>query len=563
MGRLIYTPGPDIKFRTGVIGKVTDEPEKTVSGAIASFDDGADNKPLHALSVSIEPVQDLHGYAAPWPAGGGKNLIPDGTDTSNGYISGKYMGESGNTYTSGEYYVSEYFQIEASAVYTLSTNGTAPNAPSICFYDTDKEYISGQKFGNQLSRVITTPSNAVYARCSQSNNLSTRIVQFELGSAATTPTPYSNICPISGWDEATVTRTGKNLLDCTKYSTTTHYNNSRVKTILPNKIVVGSASEDGRVGTWTRNDIKIPYIKGPITITFSGKYYNRSENTNATIYLRYGTDPKLGGSFWSDVKNISVQGGINSIGEGTFSLSGTIPEGAFLVIGLSPNSTASSVTLGGDFEIYDLQVELGSATEYEETNIQQVTVGLDEARYGGVLDVTTGTLTVDVMFKTLTGVNSVDGGNWELTSGNNYKYFYLNRDYGSWTSVAYTEQALNADPRLKCNMGLVSYQTLSTVKGVALAYGYRVTLPDFPADDHTLDEFRTYLASNPIQIVIPLKNPQTVQLDPQQINTLLGENHIWSDAGDVEVTYPVSVRIPVIIRGVNDQEGEEADENDQ
>ena len=46
----------------------------SASGSIASFTDGS-ALPVESLSVSIEPVQDLHGYDAPWPAGGGKNLI--------------------------------------------------------------------------------------------------------------------------------------------------------------------------------------------------------------------------------------------------------------------------------------------------------------------------------------------------------------------------------------------------------------------------------------------------------------------------------------------------------
>ena len=47
----------------------------TASGPIASFPDGAENVPIKVLKVGVEPVQDLHGYDKPWPAGGGKNLI--------------------------------------------------------------------------------------------------------------------------------------------------------------------------------------------------------------------------------------------------------------------------------------------------------------------------------------------------------------------------------------------------------------------------------------------------------------------------------------------------------
>ena len=46
----------------------------TASGSIASFPDGADSIPVKNLTVAIEPVQDLHGYDHPWPAGGGVNI---------------------------------------------------------------------------------------------------------------------------------------------------------------------------------------------------------------------------------------------------------------------------------------------------------------------------------------------------------------------------------------------------------------------------------------------------------------------------------------------------------
>ena len=48
---------------------------KSVSGDIVSFDDAVE-APVQNLTVDIEPVQDLHGYDSPWPAGGGINKFP-------------------------------------------------------------------------------------------------------------------------------------------------------------------------------------------------------------------------------------------------------------------------------------------------------------------------------------------------------------------------------------------------------------------------------------------------------------------------------------------------------
>ena len=60
-------------------------PTDTVSGAVANFPDGA-ALPVKSLSVAIEPVQNLNGYGNPWPAGGGKNLLPKGENRASAGI---------------------------------------------------------------------------------------------------------------------------------------------------------------------------------------------------------------------------------------------------------------------------------------------------------------------------------------------------------------------------------------------------------------------------------------------------------------------------------------------
>ena len=46
----------------------------TVTGNPASFEASGNGK-LLSLSVPFSPIQDLHGYANPWPAGGGVNKL--------------------------------------------------------------------------------------------------------------------------------------------------------------------------------------------------------------------------------------------------------------------------------------------------------------------------------------------------------------------------------------------------------------------------------------------------------------------------------------------------------
>ena len=100
----------------------------------------------------------------------GNNLIPTGTDTSNGYVADKYLKNDGTLATpSGSFvtYVSEYFEVEPSEGYAYKFTNNTWSATSVCFYDANKTFISGNKINGQTSISITTPSNAKYARASQ------------------------------------------------------------------------------------------------------------------------------------------------------------------------------------------------------------------------------------------------------------------------------------------------------------------------------------------------------------------------------------------------------------
>ena len=61
----------------------------------------------------------------------------------------------------------------------------------------------------------------------------------------------------------------------------------------------------------------------------------------------------------------------------------------------------------------------------------------------------------------------------------------------------------------------------------------------------TLEDFTSYLSTQysngtPVHFVIPLKVPITYQLTPQEINTFVGHNNIWSNADRVEVEYDLA-----------------------
>ena len=164
--------------------------------AIATFETNL----RHGVKVEVPftPKQDLHGYDHPWPAGGSVNLIPDGTDASKGYLSNGYLNADGTTSAGSSWYVSEYFPVTAGETYTWSSSVSNISAASTCFYDENKQYISGEAANRELPKSLVAPENAVYCRTSQ-YLLNNQLCQIEKGNTASPIVPYKNICPISGW----------------------------------------------------------------------------------------------------------------------------------------------------------------------------------------------------------------------------------------------------------------------------------------------------------------------------------------------------------------------------
>ena len=174
------------------------------SGDIATFDDGGNDKPLKSLKVAINPVQDLHGYDSPWIGGGGKNICPDkhyqrdertyviGTDTNNTY---PFSLVSGQAYT---------FSLKTSATTTIQIYIKEENQASASNYGLTNGVVTftPSTTGNYIIVLKTALQDTPFSAFSE--------IMLEKGSTKTSYAPYSNICPISGWDEVNVTRCGKN-----------------------------------------------------------------------------------------------------------------------------------------------------------------------------------------------------------------------------------------------------------------------------------------------------------------------------------------------------------------
>lgn len=191
-------------------------PVDSASGAIASFSDGAAKNAV-ALSAAINPVQDLHGYENPWPAGGGINKLPsptafDETITDIRFQcdgNGKYVisGTSGGSRTLSKEI--QEITLPNEDIYLHLLNNEANSNVSIFFFNGTTQ-VAGLTFG-QVNRIykLTALSGATINKINivvapgQTVNI-TATPMLLTTNAVTAYSPYSNICPITGWTGANI-----------------------------------------------------------------------------------------------------------------------------------------------------------------------------------------------------------------------------------------------------------------------------------------------------------------------------------------------------------------------
>ena len=169
----------------------------TVSGNPATFT--VQNAKVLSLSVPIVPTQDLHGYANPWPAGGGKNItsMESVTTVSNGGI---------NEATSGQ-----IATLQGGITYTISFDLLTAAQPGAGYSNRLGIYYNNTTAAARFELTATGRQTATFTPPSDCYinfwcgagvySASTKVIdniQLEKGSTATSYAPYSNICPISG-----------------------------------------------------------------------------------------------------------------------------------------------------------------------------------------------------------------------------------------------------------------------------------------------------------------------------------------------------------------------------
>lgn len=324
------------------------------------------------------------------------------------------------------------------------------------------------------------------------------------------PSP-TNICPISGHTEVNVVRTGKNLV---KVSADSLDNSQKSTSVITDSGITVTAT-----GTYGRRmDVFTVEIGKTYTLSFKGE----SDGDFHCVYVQSAAN-------WSNASVIARL--YPETTEGSFSYTFTATTNV-LALGWYVTASASS----GYMTIKDLQLELGStATSYEPYNGQTYNTTLPSTTYGGNNEFVSGVLTSTMGYKTI----SMSQG--EYKSGIGALLFY-----SSLNILADAKAPPNNNTAINAISDSVEVKSASAINSGSFGIGVSKT-KDIYLKVSGLSSKADYVSAFPNGLVIcyELATPQTYQLTPQEIQTLLGVNNIWADSGDVEVVYIADIKLYV------------------
>lgn len=336
---------------------------------------------------------------------------------------------------------------------------------------------------------LPTPSEASGAiarfNTDLTENLLSAVAEFSASQASGTPTPSTPI-PIVGVDKVNVTRTGKNL----------------VSDILTGMTVSSSGSV---VSSGSSNSLAIAPVK-------SGYKYTITTD-DASNFV---------GGFFTDKP---VQGSVTYNGS--------------RIVGQAKTFTAPIdgwVAFRTSYEYATAQLEFGeTSTTYEAPTVVTALINLGGTYYGGEVDAVTGKTPLTVGFIEFDG--SVDE-NWSYYSISSNTHNLFRITVADRKSGNINQQSGDIDlTKFKCNSYVVAANSgIGRIDGTFSGSG---TYVDFVNDNcSTVEQWRTYLASNPITFCYELATPIVVYAsNTAEIPTIVGDNQVFADSGNIAVKF--------------------------
>ena len=467
---------------------------RSFNGDVVSFSSDVEEI-FTKLKVEMEPIQDLHGYDHPWVGGAGANKWDEVWEL--GWIS-----STGENRDSSEIIRSKnYIPVTPNTTYCI----VVPASTDIVYFDDSKVAIGNtDKNGiGDTDRTVntrTTHDNCHYIRFWTRNQTTyNHDIAINYPSTVTTYSPYENICPISGWDSVEAVKAGKNLWGGEKLA-------DDILSIVPNS----TKDTTAHTVTFTSRDVSNKTIvdkvfKANTQYTFIFKEVDGSNAINFAIVYTDGSYhyfPRGGSGIITSTAGKTVK-----------SLMGVWASG----------TTILDYDRSGIFE--------GVVTEdqYEPYQGTTHTATFEETVYGGDYDFISGDGQSEMA---KVDVSSVQG----KTENENGYFWYT------------TASALSISPISRLNAKLISDRfvaksnTTVTDDDGSITFYANGIIRWKEKGDLTLADYRAYLASNPFQLAYELATPRTIQLTPQAITTLVGENNVWADSGEVRVSIAEDLR---------------------
>lgn len=324
------------------------------------------------------------------------------------------------------------------------------------------------------------------------------------------PSP-SNVRPISGWNSATVTGAGKNLLKLTEYTPSGYHRNAGFD--MKAMEVGATVTESGNVVTIVNTATSVRGGLFSTDILPSGEYY---------VYIGTTLDyTNRRASVYICDENYIVTSRVNSYAGSapTVSCLVTLTESARICVfyGASTADTVNAV---------DAQVVVGStASTWESYNGTTTTIPLGSTVYGGNAVWNgdgTWKLTISHASNTIIGTENLGNNGIQAYGG-------IQVVYTPNPSKAYGSPSTWSD--LWCDR-FKSAQTTSAGSVTGRSNNGNLYF-NMPADVTTVPLAKTWFAENNTQVVFKLATPIEYDLsDVTLFNALKGENNIWTDCGD-------------------------------
>ena len=497
-----------------------DADAKTLTGNPITLTDAAAVN-AKALSMTVEPIQDLHGYDKPWVGGAGKNKLPlDLALLKTLNVSGTWVD---NVYTLNN--VAFTVNLDGGGnVVSIKANGTA-SAKTIFylgifadFLTVDTSYIINSNIypesdqgavlqilkANDAGYVsLTEPYSFTYASegnaqklvirvdntATANNNVFTPMIRLSTETDATFA-PYTNICPISGLTSGVVERVGKNLCDTASF---TSYAAERIVNLNGIKVTSGTYTASFNVTGLPSSDYRIEFCE-----------CSNAQQTQGTQVAGYITGTTVTA---------------NSTGRKSVSL--TVTEEGYLYLRCVPSG----------FSLSDIQIEVGSSdTPYEPYNSATATITFGQTVYGCSVDFDSGVMTVT---HGILGIND-----FVMQSGTSPGGLYL----------------ADAEVNLYDNTCIANMLETKTTSS-----GWTSTTPCVIANK-TNNRIRVYILDAStfsttyadLQVVYRLATPTELTLTPAELVLLKGQNTITANGASITLTYQPDNLVGEVMEQVDD-----------